>query len=149
MNKPLRFNVKFKKESTHEVLIVVFDTLAHMKAVMKKSGDRYPGRHTVGLFWQTKNPVAAGIIGTIFLAREDLTLNTIIHECAHAAYFRTMLMGFQQTGVDFQESVAISVGDLSEALIGFLSINKVPIRYEIQGVGTTKIRSAFKPRVKV
>ena len=96
---------------------------------------------TVGMFIPTKKPVGDPI-GFMFLTREDLTLNTIVHECFHAACYRAALKGLPEDSYEFEEQGAISLGDLFENVIGVLARDKVPVRYEIKGAGPTLILRA-------
>lgn len=106
-----------------------------MRGVLRKR--KHNSTHTEAACWQANNPTKDNCVAKIFLAAKGLQLDSIIHECVHAAYHRTLLTGvpldrneIKNGSDDFEEWVALVTGNLADALIAYLDKEEIAINYD-------------------
>ena len=78
--------------------------------------------------WQTHKPCFDGCIAEIHFARDFLTLAIIAHEAAHAAFHRSRMLGVQEPK-EFEEWTANSAGVLTDIIIAYFDLHKIPVKY--------------------
>lgn len=133
--------LKFSTNSAHLVSVRVYDTRAAMRSLTTRNGHVRPNNAN-GLCWQANKPGSDDVVAEIHLAKTHLTLDTIVHECTHAAWHRVRLMGLPVSHDEFQEYVACAAGLLADTLLAWLSKEKIEVRLNVvptRRVITTRI----------
>lgn len=98
-----------------------------MRCLLTKRG--HPSNHTDAACWQANNPAKDACIAEIHLAQSHLTLDNIIHECSHAAFHRTVILGLKPTDDRFQEWIASDTGYIADALVALFHKHRTHVRY--------------------
>ncbi len=127
--KTRRFEIKFHKDSSHFVSVILYSSRAVMRRRTRVKG--HDSTHTNACCWQAGSPGKDSCIAEIHFGADFLTLDTIIHECCHAAYHRAVVMGVKKDADNFQEWVAGDTGIITEALIALFDEQKIAVRYGI------------------
>lgn len=128
--------LKFSTSSTHQVSVRVYKTRAAMRSLTSRWGHEKPNR-TDGMCFQANKPGKDQIVAEIHLAETHLTLETIAHECAHAAWHRVRLMGLPLDDEEFQEYLAASTGLMTDTLLAWCDQQK--LRVKLNCVPTRRI----------
>ena len=138
----LSTQVLFYKESTHFVDVLVYKTRAAMRGALRKKGD-HDSSNTDAACWQPNGLRKDNCIAMLYFARTHLTLETIAHECTHAAYHRAELIGLKLDDHRFQEYVASDAGKLTDTVIAWLDVNRVPVK--LACVPSRRVTTVGKP----
>ncbi len=116
-------------ESTHWVTVVVHRSLRGLRgATERRMGDSKGFTNTIAFCFKCYKPVQEGI-AEIHFARERLNYDTIAHECFHAAYWRTVVLGVPSNHPDFEEHIAQDTGCLTGAVVGALRKLGIKVSY--------------------
>lgn len=126
-SRTVRFTIRFHKDSTHWVSVVVHSTRAVLRCVETKLGSKTTS-HADAFCWQADQPANDQCVAEIHLARTHLTVDCIAHESAHAAYIRSLVMGIRLDSERFEEWVATDTGRLTEAIVLELIKRRIKIR---------------------
>lgn len=126
--KTIFFTVKFHKDSTHWVNVVVHPTRRQMRCVLTKLGHK-DSDTTDACCWQSNKPAKDNCVAELHFAADILRLSSVAHESSHAAYHRAVLMGVPKDADNFQEWIAGDTGIVADAIIAFLDSKRIPVSY--------------------
>lgn len=127
--KTIQFSIKFHKQSTHWVSVILHPTRAIMRGILTRLGHK--SGNTEAACWQATKPTKDNCIAEIHFHRQRLSLETIVHECCHAAYHRAVALGVPKEADNFQEWVATDTGILTDACVALFDRHRVKVIYRI------------------
>jgi hypothetical protein len=80
-----------------------------MRYYLKKHGDK-DSHDTLACCWQPQNFLEVGCIAELHFCLEHLSHEIIAHECVHAAWHRSVILGYPRDHEELQEMLAEGTG---------------------------------------
>lgn len=114
--KTRKFTLEFHRKSAHRVGLVIHESRAAMRRDLKRRGhDTW--QTTEACCWQCGKIPEDNVIAEMHFGADRLTLDSLAHECCHAAFHRSKLIGLIPGSDDWQEYTATDTGILTEQAI--------------------------------
>lgn len=121
------FTVPFALNTSHRCSVLVHKSRAAMRAwLTRKKG--HNSSNTEASCWQCSEFPEDNVICELHFYRDGLSLDTVAHECAHAAHHSAIVAGVPLADDDFQEWTAARTGRLLQVVLLELQAKGLKVR---------------------
>lgn len=121
------FDVYLHSETRHKIGVVIHDKLSAMRRFLRSRGHESKTTNAC-CFQPHKFDIAQQLVAEIHFAKDCLNLDTIAHECSHAAFHRCLIIGVPFLDDYFQERLATDTGSLTNAVVKYLENKKFKVK---------------------
>ena len=121
------FRLNFGERTTHWCSVVVHSSRSVMRGCLTKRG--HDSKNSNAVCWQAHKPASDGCVAEIHL-HEKVSINTIIHECCHAAIHRAKLAGLPPGDDMYQEWICEDTELLTNGVINFFKKHQLNPKWD-------------------
>lgn len=120
----VKFSVPVYLDSTHTIEVSIHPSVRALRSMLRKRGDK-DYRDTLACCWQPdefEQPIE------LHFCREHLSVEIISHESVHAAWHRSLLLGYPRDHEELQEMLAENTGVIVARVVDKLRELRIKIK---------------------